>query len=90
MRWLVKEVEVHLKSDSVFFFVFGLALTLLFRFAFLDFSYGGYGKLDRGVRMYELLLTNNDGNENNDVYNDKEEESFSEGTKLFQWRTWVS
>ena len=61
-----------------------------FRFAILDFSYGGYGKLDRGVRMYELLLTNDDGNENNDIHYGKEEESFSEGTKVFQWRTWVS
>lgn len=46
--------------------------------------------MDRGVRMYELLLTNDDGNDNNDDYSDNGEEKISDGTKVFQWRTWVS
>lgn len=37
-------------------------------------GYGGYGKWRRGVRMYELLLTDADGDGN---------------TKVFKWRTWV-
>ena len=40
-------------------------------------GYGGYGKWDRGVRIYELSLTTNDN------------EGGSDGEKQLQWRTWV-
>ena len=49
-------------------------------------GYGGYGKWDRGVRIYELLLTADDDEYENNVYN----EGSSETTKAFKWRSWVS
>ena len=47
-------------------------------------GYGGYGKWDRGVRIYELLLTP-DGESNGDSGN-----RGSDIPKNFKWRTWVS
>jgi predicted MPP superfamily phosphohydrolase len=47
-------------------------------------GYGGYGKWDRGVRIYELLMTADDEGDDN-FYNEG-----SETTKAFKWRTWVS
>lgn len=42
-------------------------------------GYGGYGKWDRGVRIYELLLTN-DG---------EDVDNTGSIPKIFKWRTWV-
>ena len=52
-------------------------------------GYGGYGKWDRGVRVYELLLTDDDGrNDNNN--GDEQFSEEMETAKGFKWRTWVS
>ena len=47
-------------------------------------GYGGYGSWDRGVRIYELLLTA--GDENYENFDNKQ----GEIEKAFKWRTWVS
>jgi len=47
-------------------------------------GYGGYGKWDRGVRMYELLLTSDDGSDESVSTED------AAVGKEFKWRTWVS
>lgn len=46
-------------------------------------GYGGYGKLERGVRIYELALTSNEKYDDN-VY--KEGDDIEKDLK---WRTWV-
>jgi hypothetical protein len=47
-------------------------------------GYGGYGNWQRGVRMYELLLTDDDDDDDGD--GDHEDTN----KKIFKWRTWVS
>ncbi len=46
-------------------------------------GYGGYGKWDRGVRMYELMLTPGE-----DVGDDVDNRN-SDTAKELKWRTWV-
>ena len=46
-------------------------------------GYGGYGRWDRGVRLYELLLTPGDEDQSN-VDNED-----SQKANRLQWRTWV-
>ncbi len=46
-------------------------------------GYGGYGSWDRGVRMYELMLTAGDESSDNIDYE-------HDMAKELKWRTWVS